>query len=165
MGLASSKRISASRGGSSNASPSSGGGSSKDVRDSSSSSNSSNSKGIGRQGDVGGGGKKGNNVGGDAGDGDGDCFLGDCWGEKEEEEVWEREEDVVLEELDEKEAVLGGGGKGPMSDVCIVVDSGFSFTHILPFYQGRALHKSVGIAYWSSKKKAEREGRYIGREI
>ncbi|CAM9339438.1 unnamed protein product [Scytosiphon promiscuus] len=30
-----------------------------------------------------------------------------------------------------------------MSDVCIVVDSGFSFTHVLPFYQGRALHKSA----------------------
>lgn len=33
--------------------------------------------------------------------------------------------------------------RGPMSDVCVVVDSGFSFTHIIPFYQGRALHKSV----------------------
>lgn len=36
-----------------------------------------------------------------------------------------------------------GSGRGPMSDVCIVVDSGFSFTHVIPFHQGRALHKSV----------------------
>lgn len=67
------------------------------------------------------------------------------------EEVWEKEEDVQLEEPGSGGAgaadllLLGGGaGKGmAMSDVCIVVDSGFSFTHILPFYQGRALHKSV----------------------
>lgn len=60
--------------------------------------------------------------------------------EKEEEEVWEREEDVLPDE-----AVAAGapGSSSAMSDVCIVVDSGFSFTHILPFYQGRALHKSV----------------------
>ncbi|CAM9483908.1 unnamed protein product [Ectocarpus sp. 12 AP-2014] len=77
--------------------------------------------------------------------------------EKEEEEVWEKEEDVQLDDPAAAEGsggggagaadlVLlgGGGGKGlAMSDVCIVVDSGFSFTHILPFYQGRALHKSA----------------------
>lgn len=65
--------------------------------------------------------------------------------------MWEKEEDVQLEELGSGGAgaadlllLGGGGGKGmAMSDVCIVVDSGFSFTHILPFYQGRALHKSV----------------------
>lgn len=39
--------------------------------------------------------------------------------------------------------VSGKNVGAPMSDVCIVVDSGFSFTHVLPFYQGRALHKSV----------------------
>ncbi|CAM9350285.1 unnamed protein product [Discosporangium mesarthrocarpum] len=50
-------------------------------------------------------------------------------------------------------AAAGAGAQGeevaevvkafePMSDVCVVVDSGFSFTHIIPFYQGRALHKS-----------------------
>ncbi|CAM9797256.1 unnamed protein product [Ectocarpus sp. 8 AP-2014] len=77
--------------------------------------------------------------------------------EMEEEEVWEKEEDV---QLDDPAAAEGGGGGGAgaadlpllgggagkglaMSDVCIVVDSGFSFTHILPFYQGRALHKSA----------------------
>ncbi|CAM9799463.1 unnamed protein product [Ectocarpus sp. 4 AP-2014] len=76
--------------------------------------------------------------------------------EKEEEEVWEKEEDVQLDDPTAAEGggggagaadllLLGGGaGKGlAMSDVCIVVDSGFSFTHILPFYQGRALHKSA----------------------
>lgn len=64
--------------------------------------------------------------------------------EDEEEEKYETEEDVVVGELDPLELVVGTGtGTGPISDVCIVVDSGFSFTHILPFYQGRALHKSV----------------------
>ena len=63
--------------------------------------------------------------------------------EEEEVEVWETEEDVRMEEPGG--ADLGGSGRGPMSDVCIVVDSGFSFTHVLPFYQGRALHKSVGV--------------------
>eukprot|EP00752_Nemacystus_decipiens_P005890 g5323.t1 len=60
------------------------------------------------------------------------------------EEVREKKEDVQLEELGIPGASdLGPGRAWPMSDVCMVVDSGFFFTHILPLCQDRALHKSA----------------------
>lgn len=93
------------------------------------------------------GGSEEGSVAGDVDDED----RGDEEEEEEEESSEEEDEDpevlllnFVGKKGDLSQLLPAQYRKGPMSDVCIVVDSGFSFTHILPFYQGRALHKSVG---------------------
>lgn len=99
---------------------------------------------------------KGRGSGDEGGDDENDDADREEEEEEEEEEVWEREEDVLP---DAELAVGTPGSSSAMSDVCIVVDSGFSFTHILPFYQGRALHKSVRL------ERGSCGGRVVGAEL
>lgn len=125
-------------------------------RSSSTRSHASRAKSPSGGGGVGGGGGGGSGIGDKgrgSGGGGGEGSDGGYAEDSDEEEEEEEESDEEGEEPDPL-VHFGAGSKkadlslflprsGPMSDVCVVIDSGFSFTHILPFYQGRALHKSV----------------------